>query len=242
MSDDGNPVEEPDDRDDLAAAEYVLGVLDAEARGDLARRAQAEPGLAARIEAWQSRLAPLDDGYQPSEPPAGTYRAIEQRLFGAAERRAGAGGWWDSLLVWRTLAASAAFVAVLAVAVSLLGPLDAGRPTAGSELVASLHAEDADTQLVALYDPDIGALHITPVSVTPRDDKDFELWLIEGGDDPISLGLVSQRDHHSIDVPQELQARFHPGAVLAITLEPLGGAPGGVATGPVVALGETTQI
>jgi anti-sigma-K factor RskA len=241
MSEDGTDIGAPEDPDDLAAAEYVLGVLDAQDRRELARRAAVEPELARKIEAWQLRLSPLDAAYEPVPPPAGALAAIEARLFGAPRQADAPGGWWNSLAFWRTLAGAAAVVAVIAVATALVtrtGP----DLSSGGELVASLEAEDTDTRLVSLYDPDAGALRITPVAVVPVEDRDFELWLIEGGDDPISLGLVSQSANQSIEIPQDLRPRFHAGAVLAITLEPLGGTPTGVATGPIVAIGETAEI
>ena len=55
---------------------------------------------------------------------------------------------------------------------------------------------------------------------------------------PRSLGIVSIDKSHTVAVSQDLQAALNAGSVLAITLEPPGGAPGGTATGPVIAKGE----
>ena len=65
-----------------------------------------------------------------------------------------------------------------------------------------------------------------------------ELWLIAPGEPAKSLGIVSNDRSHTVTVPAELREDLAAGAVLAITLEPPGGAPQGVATGPIVAKGE----
>ena len=45
-----------------------------------------------------------------------------------------------------------------------------------------------------------------------------------------------------VELSEQVRAGWGEGSVLAITLEPKGGAPEGKATGPVVALGEVHQI
>ena len=51
--------------DDLQAAEFALGTLDAGERATLAARRLREPELDAAIEAWEKRLAPLERAYRP---------------------------------------------------------------------------------------------------------------------------------------------------------------------------------
>ena len=64
-----------------------------------------------------------------------------------------------------------------------------------------------------------------------------ELWVIAEGQAPVSLGLVSMDSSHSVRVPQTTQAALVAGSVLAITMDPQGGAPEGKPTGPIVAKG-----
>ena len=54
----------PEDRDDLLAAEYVLGVLPAPERQAVAKRAELEGALQERIAAWENRLALLNAAYE----------------------------------------------------------------------------------------------------------------------------------------------------------------------------------
>jgi anti-sigma-K factor RskA len=237
MSDDSN-IDGPHDRDDVTAAEYVLGTLPAEARASLERRALSEPALARKIADWQARLAPLNEGFGEATPPAGVIEAVEARLFGGSKR---AGGWINSLGFWRLTAGFAAAVAIVSFAVLLLGP-PVQPPVSGSELVASLEASDSQTRVTALFDPEAGTVRISPVSVVPTEDRDFELWIIEGEGAPVSLGVVSQVTEHSVAVPENLRSLFHEGVTLAITLEPVGGSPTGVATGPLVVAGQIASI
>jgi anti-sigma-K factor RskA len=69
-----------------------------------------------------------------------------------------------------------------------------------------------------------------------------ELWLIPAGGAPRSLGLVSIDRAHTVQVPASLRNDLINGSVLAITLEPSGGAPRGVPTGPVIAKGDIANL
>ena len=66
-------------------------------------------------------------------------------------------------------------------------------------------------------------------------DKSYELWAVEPGQDPKSLGVVEQASFtRSLPYkPQDL--------VFAISLEPKGGSPTGKATGPVIFSGPLLQ-
>ena len=92
----------PDDID-LLAAEYALGTLDADERSAVARRLVGDRDLARAVEAWENRLSPLSEATPPVAPPAGLFRAVETRLFGA-------GAQLRRLRQWQ--AATAAFAAL----------------------------------------------------------------------------------------------------------------------------------
>jgi anti-sigma-K factor RskA len=141
--------------------------------------------------------------------------------------------------LWRGLTAGALAVAVAAIGFSLVRPApDVASLT--TQLVAALDAEDSDVRFVALYDGS-GAVRLTALSGEAVPNRDYELWAIQGGD-PISMGVVSVADRNTVMIGPEVMEGWGEGSVLAITLEPEGGAPGGVPTGPVVAQGAVTQI
>ncbi|HSO99831.1 MAG TPA: anti-sigma factor, partial [Thioalkalivibrio sp.] len=52
-----------------------------------------------------------------------------------------------------------------------------------------------------------------------------------------SLGVFDENASQSAKIPEDFIGLLSTDAILAITLEPPGGAPGGKATGPVVAKG-----
>jgi hypothetical protein len=119
MSDFGDSELDRDERRRVAAAEYALGVTDGEARAAMERAMDASPALAAEVAHWERRLAAFNEDYLPATPSAGLLGHIEARLFAERDTRK---PWYDSLLLWRALAGTAAAIAVLAVGLNLLAP------------------------------------------------------------------------------------------------------------------------
>jgi anti-sigma-K factor RskA len=217
-------------------AEYVLGLLGPEAHRRAERLIEADPALQAERDFWAARFSSFNADYAETAPPSHLIGQIEGRLFGAERKTS----WLDSLALWRGLAAGALAVAVAAIGFNLIEPRQ-DVSTLTTQLVAALQAEGSDVQFVALYD---GArtVRLTALSGEPVDDRDLELWAIQGGNDPISMGVIPVNERSSVPLSETVLEGWGEGSVLAITLEPKGGAPGGVPTGPVVASGEVHQI
>ena len=74
---------EEEDIDGLAA-EYALGSLDAAERAEVDARRQVDASLAAAIEAWQRRLAPLSERIPGETPPSDLFDSILARIQGPA--------------------------------------------------------------------------------------------------------------------------------------------------------------
>lgn len=217
-------------------AEYVLGLLDAGAHDAMRRRIEADPALQREHDFWVRHFAYLDAQFAPVPPPAHILPAIEKRLFGETKRTS----WWDSLALWRSVAAGAVAVAAVAIGLAALEP----RPDSAAlatQLVAALRAEGSDVQFIALYDG-TGAVRLTALSGEAVPGRDYELWAIQGGHAPISMGLVPINARATVELSDAVRSGWGEGSVLAITLEPEGGAPGGIPTGPVVAQGAVTKI
>jgi len=70
---------EEDDIDGLAA-EYVLGSLDAEERAAVDARRRSDAALAAAIETWERRFAPLSEQTPGTAPPPGLFEAVLSRI------------------------------------------------------------------------------------------------------------------------------------------------------------------
>jgi anti-sigma-K factor RskA len=218
------------DHDDHLASEYVLGLLDAGARAAAELRLLGDPAFAERVAHWQGLLRPLDSAYAPAAPPARVKSALDRRLFGAAPS-----GLWSSLTFWRGLAAAG-------LAAALLLAVLPTRQTPGPQLVASLQNAEQQVQIETAFDRTSNLLRINFVAGQAPAGRDFELWVIKGDNPPASLGLVQTHGLTSLIVPEPLRPHFTGPYKLAITDEPAGGSPTGLATGAVVAIGDSVEL
>ena len=105
-----------DDRHDLTAAEYVLGVLGPAERRAAEFRIAGEPKFAAEVAFWEARLSGLAEAVPAIVPPAHVWQRIEDRLPAALKAPAERGGIWQSLAFWRTFAIASAGLAAVSMA------------------------------------------------------------------------------------------------------------------------------
>ena len=225
--------------EDVAAAELALGLLEGEERGAALRRVLAEPGFAAQVEWWRSRLAVLFDLWPERAAPPHLAARIEASLDGTpAPARTNRFAWPALAAVTSAIAASLLlFVMVRPEPTAPVSqPIPVARPT--SVLVAMLG--DAKSPVAAVYDPANGALRVAAGPGVP-DARVAQLWVIGGDGVPHSLGLLSGRPT-SLAPKGVDRGRIAPGATLAISVEPLGGSPTGLPTGPVVATGVVARV
>jgi len=223
-------------RDEVLAGEYVLGVLSGSERQKVDARLRHDRQFAAMVRRWEENLTQFNDDYAEASPPDQLFSKIEDRLFASpATVAAVKGNLWNSLVLWRGL--SFASIAALGLIVGF-DYAERMRPKPQVALTADLAGENQAIALHARYDGNSGRLAVTPVASGGADEKSLELWLVEGDQTPISLGVLPQTGQGELDVPEDLRTRLTEGVVLAVSLEPFGGSPTGQATGPVVALGE----
>ncbi|RWM04016.1 MAG: anti-sigma factor [Mesorhizobium sp.] len=227
--------------DDLLAAEYVLGVLAADDRQIASRRVDTEAAFARLVDAWEVHFAPMAATYAAVEPPASVKVAIDRRLFAssASNSTAPSGGLWRSLAFWRGLAAAAIAALALYVALPYVNP--PVQPP-GTRLVASLAADNSNVKYLAVYDAARHEVGLSLVSGDHGAGKDFELWMIEGKNAPVSMGVIPAGQTARMAVTPAVQQKLAQGAVLAVSLEPSGGSPTGQPTGPVMAAGDLKGI
>jgi len=228
------------DDTDALAGEYVLGTLDAAERTSVAARRQREPALDEAIAAWEARLAPLMDEIAPVAPPDHLLGSIMSRIDG------GAGGNEIAVLrrrlrTWRIAAAGASAIAAglaLFVATRALAP---SRP--GENFVAVLQHDAASPAFIVSVDVAARSLTIRPVAATPQTDRSYELWLVNTHlHAPRSLGVVQNAaftvaSSRLTDLPRNVVRD----STFAVTLEPLGGSPSGLPTGPILYSGTLVQ-
>lgn len=223
--------------DEIIVAEYVLGLLEEDEREALTERLNQEPHLRALETFWTERLSLLADEVPEVEAPH-LYDRISDRLFADARSI----GWWarltSALGVWQATAMSAVAALVIVGFVTVLFVNMQDR-TMG-DWVATLAAEDSDVAFVASIDLDDQILSISGQSGAVLTDQDYELWIIEPDSAPVSLGVVPVNAQTNLRLDDANLAGVREGSILAITIEPLGGAPEGIPTGPVVAAGPLT--
>jgi anti-sigma-K factor RskA len=216
----------PELREQLAA-EYMLGTMPVLARRRFERLLTSDPELRRAVEDWNARFDPidLDDlGDIEEEPPAWVWRAVEQRLA-LPQEAPPRPGWLSSLAFWRgtTLAAAALAAAVILFVAVRPNPMP-------PNVVAILSDDKGDPAWIALGGTRGGDVEVAPIrSVAIDTAHAFELWAIKDGQ-PHPLGLLAPEPGR----PLTVQASVVPAdSVLAISLEPSGGSPTGLPTGPV---------
>ncbi|RVD54409.1 anti-sigma factor [Mesorhizobium sp. M2D.F.Ca.ET.185.01.1.1] len=227
--------------DDLLAAEYVLGVLPADERQIASRRIDTETAFARLVDAWEVHFAPMAAAYAAVEPPASVKVAIDRSLFAssASTSAAPSTSLWSSLAFWRGLAAAAIAALAVYVALPFVNPPVTQPQT---RLVASLAADNSPVKYLAVYDAARHEVGLSLVSGERSAGKDFELWMIEGKNAPVSMGVIPAGQTARMAVTPAVQQKLAQGAVLAVSLEPAGGSPTGQPTGPVVAAGDLKGI
>ncbi len=224
---------------DALAAEYALGTLRGGARRRFERWLSSDPALRRRVEAWQERLIALDEEMRPIQPPRRVWTGIERRIGGAGS----SGGLWHSLGFWR----GATFASTLA-ALGLMVLLAVTRAGLQREtMVVVMQDEQNQPRITVSWDADDRGRKQMRVRVighaTMDPDTAWELWMLPEGDaKPVSLGLITTHQTQELTVPHELAEAVDAARGLAMSVEPAGGSPTGLPTGPVLYEGQCTKL
>ena len=236
------------DDPDLQAAELALGVLDGEERAAALRRVLAEPGFAAQVERWRLYFAQLFDLWPEVEPPDELIERIDASLGGpGAVRTRRAAPWPLIAIASSALAACLLVILLLRPAPEPVGPSPTPptptasatpAPATGPTLIAMLG--EGRTPIAAAYDGAAGRLRVASQPATPSG-RVAQLWVIGGDATPHPLGLLGPDGLERVLAPAD-RARIVAGATLAISIEPPGGSPTGLPTGPVVATGALSRV
>lgn len=237
----------PRDEWQQLAAEYALGVLTGDELAHARTLVAEDPEFRAEAGRWHGRLAPLLDEIAPAAPPEHLWRTIERRIGGVSDgsnviqlRR--------RLNLWRGATAAATALAASLAMVLLVRPTDVQPPVvserpAPAPLVAMLGGEDSDARLLATWNPGEGRLVVAAadaLSIEP--DRTPELWVIPADGTPRSLGTLRGTAREQMVPGASAVAHLQQGATLAVSVEPAGGSPTGLPTGPVVATGQLQPV
>ncbi len=235
--------------DDRLAAEYVLRLLEGEEMFEARRRLQEDAAFARLVSEWEERLAPLLEAVTEETPSPGMWSRISAGLEQGGREGATIHVLRRKANIWR--AYSAAVTAVAAALLVVVG-LDTARkdpvlqqPTpqaAAATLVASLGAENGPAAIIITYDGASRSLIATPAVLQGAAGHSHELWVIPASGQPRSLGIVAAGQPRRLAVPPALLKAIGANAMLAVSVEPEGGSPTGLPTGPVIATGQLTRI
>lgn len=210
----------------VSAAEKALGLepigLETKAEAELRR-------------AWERRFAPLGLAVREEMPPDDMLlrilREIDRRQDGIALQRAK-----RSTRRWRVAtlgaAALAAGLAFFAFVPALQQADDAGKP----QYVAVASAVDGKGAVIVQIDLDSNMLLVRPLGVQIGEDQDLQLWRIEPGGTPQSVGLVAEDSVSRFPVPAR------PGDRFAVSIEATGGVERAEDHGPVGYIGELVEV
>jgi anti-sigma-K factor RskA len=228
---------------DALAAQYVAGTLRGAARRRFEALLPGHPALRAAVADWQARRMPLTGVLAAAPVPAHTWARIEQRLWPVAPEvqavpAAAPATGWRGLAFWRAVAGLAS-VAALSLALLLANPASA--PPVLIVLQATADGGAPAGSFVASVSGDGRALVTRPLQpVALAADRALELWAVPPEGRPQSLGLISAAGVTVIRRDKLPRALLQAGntAALAVSVEPPGGSPTGVPTGPVVYAGK----
>ncbi|MES2987150.1 MAG: anti-sigma factor [Pseudomonadota bacterium] len=221
---------------DTLAGELALGVLDGEELVRALRLQLADRDFRVAVLAWQERLSPLLAEIPEAPVRVGTWQGLEARLDDRAPVRLK-----RQVQVWRAGALAAAAVAAVLAFVLILQPLRAPVPAPPRIEIAQLVSKSGTPLLVAQYDGAAGMLRVRAAQL-PSDARAPELWVIPKGGVPHSLGLISVTGNSDIAADPARRALLIPGSVLAVTLEPVTGAPHSAPTGEILGAAPLTTL
>lgn len=226
------------ERLDALAAQHALGTLSPRAQRRLARAARSDPAIADAIRSWELRLAALAEACPAVMPSPRVWEQVVARLgLEASSEPAPAKpveSWWQRVATWRGLALGSAAAAVaLAIALVVSTP-----PAPGPAYVVVLAGADARAALVATAARGDNVLTIKPLApLAVPTDRELELWALPAGANPRSLGRIPSAGVGRLRLASALDA-----PALAVSLEPRGGSPTGLPTGPVLYSGKVERI
>lgn len=240
----------PEDRD-IACAEYVIGLLEADDRAAFEKQLSSDAELAVAVSRWREQLTGLNARVTPVEPSSDLWTRIEAALpsqptqstlqnraqtAARTQKTAPRRSLWNSLALWRTISAVA-----VAACVAMFTLVSTPKPEVRVYVAVLKSPEQATGWLVqARESGKVRLVPLNPQAQVPQD-KTLQLWTQPAGAEaPIPIALIEP------GTPIELSAEQLPGLgaaqLFAISLEPTGGSPTGLPTGPILFAGNTEPI
>ncbi len=223
------------------AAEYVLGTMSARARRRFEINLKENPALRRAVAQWEQRLTPLALALPEIEPPPRVWQAIESRIHPG---RQGGPGFWESLSFWRISSFASGLVAL---ALLILVALPGVPPADDTRMVVVMNdLQTSNPAMTVSWEPRKPGKRVMRIRVIGHADMApgtaWELWMLPGKEQkPVSLGLITTHDAQIVIVPEPLAAKLDGAEGLAMSVEPAGGSPTGLPSGPVLYAGKCVE-
>jgi anti-sigma-K factor RskA len=247
------------------AAEYVLGTLDAEERAQAEALIAADAAFAALVRDWERRLGELQAMVDPIEPPPELWDRVrgtiageapgEMRLPALPAATAPKPGPGAEVIVlsrrvrrWRGVAGAVSALAaalLLFVALREFAPdvVPGGAPERPpGRFVAVLQQSASAPAFLLTVDMESRSYTVRRVGAAPEPGRSYELWLVSDRfPQPRSLGVIGAGDFTVRPALATYEPEVINQATYAVSLEPEGGSPSGVPTGPVLFVGKLVE-
>ncbi|WP_458757757.1 anti-sigma factor [Afipia sp. TerB] len=111
-----------------------------------------------------------------------------------------------------------------------------------AQFVAVLQQDATRPAFILTVDTATRQFTVRRVSAEPEPNKSYELWLVSDRlPQPRSLGVIGDREFTARSALQAYDPDVVSNATYAVTIEPKGGSPTGVATGPIVYTGKLVE-
>jgi anti-sigma-K factor RskA len=220
------------------AGEYVLGLLEGEAKMAAERRVTSDADFAREVEAWRSRLTAFDDTVEPRTASDTLWSRIESGLAGSAaqgsETQSLWSRFWNNLPALRVATLGTTFAALLlavglgfAIRAANQQPVMVAVLVDGGRTGAVVHAfADGRVVLLPLMQIDVPA------------GRAIEVWTLPSRErGPVSVGLMNRAQTLQLSLKDLPPPK--PDQLFELTLEPATGSPTGRPTGPILFKGNT---
>lgn len=227
------PQEIPPEDDAFLAAEYALGLSEGEDLANAWFKLANDRQFAIKVAAWQESFARLTDDIAPVKPPRKIKKKLLKDLFPKQQVPL-----LERLWVWKGISfAAIGLLAYLAIPMLRPAPPEVQVPI----LAAQLKGQAGPLELLAIVEAGSNEVGLRRVAGAAPEGRVLELWAILPEQPPLSLGVLPQAEVMRIALPDVLSGQLGQ-ITLAITDEPIGGAPGGSPTGEIRALGALEEI
>lgn len=229
----------PDD-DELLAAELAFGLIDGAEAAAALQRVDADPAFAAAHLRWLDYAAAMFSD-AAEVPSAAVWQAIAARIPANDSAPRGSAStlrWWQA----GAMAASVAALVLGVVAVRKPQTVVVQVPVSAQPSAPMVAVLTGKRGVVTVsYDPASGRM-TSAVSGLDIGKHSPELWVIPADGKPRSMGVVHADTPSWGKVPEAASAVMGEGVTIAVTVEPLGGSPSGLPTGPVILSGKMVAV